>query len=154
MANTKTAEICRQMDDVRSSLGADVEEIVASAKTLTDWRLYVKSHPWLSMAGAAALGFLAVPKRSGVIRPTAEVLEDLAKRNKLVLEKEATASARSGMGGALAALLVNAAVRGALTYASQNAGKLFGGARAGQGKPSHGDELSGGGGNEYEKSRI
>jgi hypothetical protein len=55
--------IRRQMKNVRQEMGADVKEIVHGARQLTDWRYYLRTHPWACVAGAAALGFLVVPTR-------------------------------------------------------------------------------------------
>lgn len=121
-----TTDICRRMNDVRCSLGDDVEEMVESARTLADWRHYVKMYPWVCLAGAAAVGFLVVPKRVEIISPSADALEQLAKRNKLVVKSNPQPQAKSGIGGALIGMLANAAVRGAMGYLGQNAGRFLG----------------------------
>ena len=55
--------IRRQMQDVRQEMGRDVHEVVERAKELSDWRYYVRKHPWACMGSALALGFLAMPGR-------------------------------------------------------------------------------------------
>lgn len=55
--------IRRQMEDVRRDAGVEVESIVQSAKTLSDWRYYVKNHPLLLASAAAGIGFLLIPRR-------------------------------------------------------------------------------------------
>lgn len=116
------------MDELRSDLGDNVEEIVDSARTLSDWRHYVSTFPWACMAGAAALGFLIVPKRIEMVSPDADALEELAKRNKLVVKSNPKPQAKSGMTGAMFSFLANAAMRGAMAYVGQNVGKLMGSA--------------------------
>jgi hypothetical protein len=62
-----TAEIRniqRQMAQARLEIHQDVGGTVDGVQLLTDWRTIVRSHPWLSLAIAAALGYAVVPRRS------------------------------------------------------------------------------------------
>lgn len=120
-----TTELCRQMHDVRCSLSEDVEEMVDSAHTLAEWQYYVREHPWICLGGAAAVGFLLVPTRIETISPSAEVLEQLAKRNKLVVKPNLQPRARGGIGGAMLEILAKAAVRGAIGYLEGKAGRFL-----------------------------
>jgi hypothetical protein len=54
-------EIQRQMQSVRSSLRADVKELVENARDMTDWHYYVRRYPWAAVAAAAGVGFLITP---------------------------------------------------------------------------------------------
>ncbi len=56
-------DICRRMEAIRRTAGEEVDVIVQSAKTLSDWRYYVKNHPLLLAGAAAGLGFLLVPRK-------------------------------------------------------------------------------------------
>jgi hypothetical protein len=123
--STTTNDICRQMNDVRCSLGDEVEGIVDSTRTLTDWRYYVRQYPWVCLAGATALGFMIVPTRVEVIRPSADMLEELARRNKLVVKASPDLRPKSGLTGAVFSVLANAAVRGALHFLERNAGRVL-----------------------------
>ena len=78
-------EVQRQMREVRAELRDDVKELVVSAHEMTDWKRYVRAYPWLCVGGALAAGFLIIPQRSVIVRPDAEGLIELAKRNKLVV---------------------------------------------------------------------
>jgi hypothetical protein len=71
------------------------------------------------VGAAAAVGFAAVPKKLHVIRPDAETLEELAKKELLVVTSESKALAqqeRKGILATLAALAGTLAVRGATSY--------------------------------------
>jgi hypothetical protein len=57
-------EIQRRMAQIRLELHEDVRSAVTSARSMTDWRVLVASHPWLYAAAAAAIGYLVVPKRA------------------------------------------------------------------------------------------
>jgi hypothetical protein len=109
------------MDQVRCSLGEEVEEIADSARSLVDWRQYVRESPWLCLGGAAALGFLLVPGRATVVAANADVLERLLQRGKML---QPELKVRRGMAGALAGLLARAALRGVVGYVAQHAGEL------------------------------
>lgn len=122
-----TTDICRQMNVVRCNLGEDVEGLVESAQTLTDWRYYVKTYPWICLTGAAALGYLVVPKKTETISTDAETLAKLAKQTDLILKANPTPKKSSGVGGLLFSLLADVAIRGATQYVRQNAGKLLSG---------------------------
>lgn len=122
MTPSEQAELLRQrMHEVRNDLDDDVSGIVKNAKTLADWKHYVKSFPWASMAATAALGFALVPKKLQVIRPDAETLEKLAKKNLLVVTTEPKAQAKAeqqqkGLLSTLAAFAGTLALKGAASY--------------------------------------
>jgi hypothetical protein len=62
MAATSVEEIRREMQRIRGELPGDMQRVVVSARTLTDWRLYVASYPWLCLGAAAFLGYWVVPR--------------------------------------------------------------------------------------------
>jgi ElaB/YqjD/DUF883 family membrane-anchored ribosome-binding protein len=53
-----------RMQQIRCDIDGDMENMAASARTLVDWKHYVKTYPWVCLGAAVALGFLIVPKRS------------------------------------------------------------------------------------------
>ncbi|MGO9465071.1 MAG: hypothetical protein ACLQIB_23850 [Isosphaeraceae bacterium] len=61
---TEIRNIQRQMAQARRDIHQDVGGAMDGVHALTEWRTIVRSHPWLSLAMAAALGFAAVPRRS------------------------------------------------------------------------------------------
>ena len=70
-------DICQRMESVRRTAGEEVETIVQSAKTLSDWRYYVKNHPFLLAGAAAGLGFFLVPKKKSTQPPVPEDAKEL-----------------------------------------------------------------------------
>jgi hypothetical protein len=82
-------DIQRQMSQIRRDLDEQVDDIVDSARqiteNLTDWRAYVSSHPWLVLGAAAAIGYWIVPTRIAVDRPVADTLASLAKSGEIKL---------------------------------------------------------------------
>ena len=136
-SNSAPADICRQVNEVRCNLVNDVEELVESARTLADWRYYVRAYPWVCLAGAAAAGFLAVPSRLEVLRPSADALEELVRRKQLTVTSNGPAHAGTGIGGVVVGMLVNAALRGATSYLGQSAARFF----AENGRPRGNDDV-------------
>lgn len=53
--------IRRQMQNVRQDVGDNVKDIVQGARQLSDWRYYVRRHPWACVGSAFAVGFMAMP---------------------------------------------------------------------------------------------
>ena len=70
--------------------------MVASARSMVDWKHYVKTYPWVCLGTAAALGFLIVPKRSTAIHPDLATLTELARTGHLVAEPAPAATRRIG----------------------------------------------------------
>lgn len=108
------AAIQAKMRTVRREVGEDVEEIVESARTLTDWRHYVRRYPLVAVGAAAALGYLVVPPRYRVtVSPVAAVNND-AKSD----ARSEQAANRGALKGALISMATNAAMRAASTWLS------------------------------------
>jgi hypothetical protein len=66
------------------------------------------------------------------VSPDVDALLRLAKKNKLVVNNEPTAQAKSGFAGAMLGLVGNAVLRAGIAYVGQNLGKVSGGAAAAQ----------------------
>ena len=112
------------MQQLRCEIDGDMEDMAASARTMVDWKHYVKTYPWVCLGTAAALGFLIVPKRSKAIRPDLATLTELAKTGHLVVEPAPAAT--RGLVDALLATVASIAVRKATGYLGQSAAKITG----------------------------
>lgn len=99
MTNSDAKQISQQMQVIRRELKDDVKDVVLQTRSLTDWRHFVRTHPWLLLAAGVSLGYLLVPGRPSV-----------------------GVSGTRGMVGRLVASLVKSvagpAARGAVTYAT------------------------------------
>jgi hypothetical protein len=110
-----------RMQGIRGDIDQGLEDVSASARSMVDWKHYVKSYPWLCMGTAAVLGFLLVPKRSRATSPKAAALPET--------ENRATDSAPSAVRGVVELLVAGAvsfAVREAAAYVGQAAAGLMG----------------------------
>jgi hypothetical protein len=63
MTSMDISDIQRQMAQIRNEMHQEVQGAVRTAQYLTDWQAVVKSHPWLSLTIASAIGYLFVPRR-------------------------------------------------------------------------------------------
>ena len=112
------------MQQLRRKIGGEMEDMSASARTMIDWKHYVKTYPWVCLGAAAALGFLIVPKRSKAINAEPATPTELTKSGHLVVQP-APAAARGWVEGLLA-IVVSIAVREVIAYLGQSAGRLLG----------------------------
>ena len=74
--------ILQRMEEVRSDLDEDVQEIVQGARDMRDWRSYVRTYPWVCVGAALAVGCLIVPRRGMAMQPNAKTLAELAKQSR------------------------------------------------------------------------
>jgi hypothetical protein len=136
-------DIVKRMQDVRREVGVNVQGIRDSAKTLSDWRYYVKNHPWMCVGAVATLGFLLVPaKRKAVPTEDAKELVELLKKHNL--NAAPTAAASQGLAatviGMAAPFVVRAATQAAQQYFKDGSGPLAS-VFSGFGKARPGDEV-------------
>jgi len=78
-------DLVREMREVRSNLGEDMQKFVDNARVMTDWHYYIRRAPWLSLGAAAALGYLVIPSKPRYVRPDLSQLAELAKHHELVV---------------------------------------------------------------------
>ena len=113
-----------RMQGIRCEIDGDMEDVSASARSMVDWKHYVKTYPWVCLGAAAALGFLIVPKRSAATRADVATPTEPAKTGHLVVKPAPTAA--HGLVDALVAAVVSIAVREAIAYLGQSAERLLG----------------------------
>lgn len=81
-------QIREQMRGIRRDLRANVKDIVVGASQMFDWKSYVRSFPLTTVATAAVLGYLLVPRRQAPTaspRETKNSIDNLAKEIKAVI---------------------------------------------------------------------
>lgn len=71
--SNESEEILRRMKEIRNDLDEDVQEIVEQARAMQDWRTYMKSHPWVFVGAAVAVGYILVPNRRVRVETNATV---------------------------------------------------------------------------------
>jgi hypothetical protein len=113
------------MSAIRQNLDDDVQEVVAGARRLTDWKHYVRDFPWVALGTATAVGYLLVPRRLEIVRPDAETLAKLARRDGLVVEHRPKRMKRPGLVETFASVAGRILLRTALTQAGRQVGRLL-----------------------------
>lgn len=87
--HNRADQIRQTMHEIRRELDDDVSQIKQSASTLTDWQYYIRHYPWACVGAAAAFGFMIVPRKLKVSNPYTDELLKLAKKKRLVINKDA-----------------------------------------------------------------
>jgi hypothetical protein len=100
-----------RMERLRRDLGHNVEQTVANARVMLDWRHYVASHPWLCLTGAAVAGFFLVPRRVRYTHLGPDALDELKARGLVVVRPAAAAASKTELSGFLAGAAARFAVR-------------------------------------------
>jgi hypothetical protein len=114
--------IRRQMAQIRRELHEDMQNVVAGAEAVTDWRRYVKLYPWACVGAAFTLGFLIVPRRRrSTAKEAQKAAEEAVSRVQEVASppKAEKKEKRAGLMGMLFGMVSPIAVRAAQSYASQ-----------------------------------
>lgn len=118
-------DIQHQMSRIRCDLHTNVRGIVENAKVIADWKYYVRRYPWACVAGVAALGYLAVPRRLEILRPDPSTLAELAKTNRLIVNPQPEPRPHGGAVASLFTFLANTFLRVAMGYVGQQAGRIL-----------------------------
>jgi hypothetical protein len=112
--------IRRRMAELRRELACDVREVSRSAKAMTEPSYYVKKFPWATLAVAAGVGFLLIPKkRKEVAIPDPKMLADLIAKHQVRVEASAGAKETKGAVETLLMMGVTWAAKAGLKYIGQ-----------------------------------
>jgi hypothetical protein len=112
-----------RMQGIRCDIDQGLEDVSASARSMVDWKYYVKTYPWVCLGTAAALGFLIVPKRASVVHTGLATPAEWAKGGQRIIH---SAPATRGWLESLVATVVGVAFREGTAYLGRNAGRLLG----------------------------
>ncbi len=85
-----------RMQGIRCEIDQDLEDVSASARSMVDWKHYVKTYPWVCLGAAAVLGFLIVPKRAAAINADVAAPPEPAKTGQPAVNVAADRRARIG----------------------------------------------------------
>jgi hypothetical protein len=119
----RALDLRQKMEQIRCDLASNVTHLSDDAKTLTDYRYYVRQHPWISLGAAAAVGLLLVPRKTKQQPMSTDpaVLEELLKKNQLVVQTKSEVNQKRGLIATGASLLAAAAMKAAMNYAQKKA---------------------------------
>jgi len=120
----READLQSQMASIRQDIDQDVEGLVENARRMTDWTHYVRTAPWVSLAAAAAVGYLAVPEKLFVESPDAKTMAKLARDNRVVVESKPKSAAKSGVAATAFTFLAHSLMRAGVSYVGRRFGDL------------------------------
>ena len=124
--NTTAEEIRHRMKEVRHDIDGNVGDLVDSAKSLVDWRDYVKNYPLISMGLACAVGAVLVPsKKQPPIKADASDVSNLLKNQKLTVAPNAKVKQQPTIATTLIATVAGTLLRAAVGYAGEQASAAF-----------------------------
>lgn len=132
-------ELREQMARIRTRARRKASRLGEESRQFLDWKHYVRLFPWGSLAVAAAVGFLVVPRRARVVRPDPQELAELVRKNQIAISPP-PAKRRPGILESLVSTAGSMLVRAAVGYFSQHAARMMQSAmsmQAPQGEPSY-----------------
>ena len=113
-----------RMQGIRREIDQDLEDVSVSARSMVDWKHYVKAYPWVCLGAAAALGFLIVPKRTTANNTDVATPTEPAKTDQPAVNSPPTAA--HGLAEALVVAVVSIAVREVIAYFGPSVGRILG----------------------------
>jgi len=118
VADEAADDICKRMAFLRRELTHDVEDVTRSAKAMASPSFYVRRFPWATLAIAAGVGYMLIPKKKQVIKPDMEALAELIRKNQLNINP-AKAEESQGMVKTLAVMGLTWAAKAGMNYVIQ-----------------------------------
>ncbi len=120
MGTEDSAEaIRRRMAELRQDLTSNVNEVSRGARELASPMYYVRRFPWVVVAGAAALGYVLIPKKRHAVTPDAEMLAELVRKNQVKVETAKASSDSQSLARSLVVMGLTWGLRTGLNYLGQ-----------------------------------
>ena len=108
--------IRRRMAELRRELTCDVRDVGRSARAMTNASFYIRKFPWATLAVAAGVGYMLIPKKKQVIYPDPNTLAELVRKNQVRLDTSKAAQESHGMLKTLVVMGLSWAARTGLNY--------------------------------------
>lgn len=120
MSTEDSAEaIRRRMAELRQELINDVNQVSRGARDLASPMHYVRRYPWIVVAGAAAIGYLLIPKKRQAVTPDAWMLAELVRKNQVKVETAKASSNSQSLARSLLVIGLTWGLRTGLSYFGQ-----------------------------------
>jgi hypothetical protein len=107
------------MAELRRELLIDVRDVGRSARAITSPSFYVRKFPWVTLATAAAIGYMLIPKKRQVVYPDPEMLAEMVRKKQVRLDTSRAAKESKGMLETLAVMGLSWAARTGFDYVTQ-----------------------------------
>src|SRR5690242_14929431 len=90
-------EICKRMAELRRELVCDVQDVTRSAKAMASPSFYIRKFPWATLAVAAGVGYMLIPKKKQVVQPDMEALAELVRKHQVNINTSKASDESKGM---------------------------------------------------------
>jgi len=112
-------KICMRMAELRRELVYDMQDVSRSAKAMASPSFYIRKFPWATLAVAAGVGYMLIPKKKQVVQPDMEALAELVRKNQVNINTTKAAEPSQGMMASLAVMGLSWAAKAGLNYVVQ-----------------------------------
>jgi hypothetical protein len=109
----------KRMAELRRELTCDVRDVRTSARAMANPSFYIRKFPWATIAIAAAVGYLLVPKKKQVVQPDTEALAEMIRKHQVKLDTSQVSAESKGMLKSLAVMGLTWAARTGMNYVIQ-----------------------------------
>src|SRR6476661_4394086 len=117
-SDDEVEKIRKRMSELRRELVYDVQDVSRSAKAMASPSFYIRKFPWATLAVAAGLGYLLIPKKRQVVQPDMEALAELVRKNQVNINTSKAAESE-GMVKTLAVMGLTWAAKAGMNYVVQ-----------------------------------
>jgi len=118
-ADEPAEKICRRMAELRRELVHDMQDVSRSAKAMASPSFYIRKFPWATLAIAAGVGYMLIPKKKQVIKPDMEALAELVRKNQVQINTSQATEESQGMVKTLAVMGLSWAAKAGMNYVVQ-----------------------------------
>jgi hypothetical protein len=108
--------IRRRMAELRRELTHDVADVSRSAKAMASPSFYIRKFPWATLAIAAGVGYMLIPKKKPAVPPDMEALAELLRKNQVHINTAKAAEESPGMVKTLAVMGLTWAAKAGMNY--------------------------------------
>lgn len=114
------------MEGVRREIDRDYEELVDDARSLFDWRVHVRAHPFMAMGLACALGATVVPRKNETVKADSDQLGGMMKDDEVVVAPNSKVK-QSSVAATVMSTVAGVLLRTAIAHASNSATSMLSG---------------------------
>jgi len=107
------------MAELRRELAYDMQDVSRSAKAMASPSFYIRKFPWATLAVAAGVGYMLIPKKKHVVQPDMEALAELVRKNQVNINTSKAAEESKGMIKSLAIMGLSWAAKAGMNYVVQ-----------------------------------
>jgi len=107
------------MAELRRELVYDMQDVSRSAKAMASPAFYIRKFPWATMAVAAGVGYMLIPKKKQVLQPDMEALAELVRKNQVNINTSKAAEDSRGMVKTLVVMGLSWAAKTGMNYLVQ-----------------------------------